>query len=62
MSNPNPCLETRYKNAGIVLKHNQPPISVKVPEPYDTILRSMDNRSEFLRKALINQMIADGLI
>ncbi|MDF5717804.1 MAG: hypothetical protein PUP93_29050 [Rhizonema sp. NSF051] len=62
MANPNPSPATRYKNAGIVLKHNQPPISVKMPEPYDSILRLMDNRSEFIRKAVVNQLKIESYI
>ncbi|MDF5717493.1 MAG: hypothetical protein PUP93_27415 [Rhizonema sp. NSF051] len=62
MPNPNPSPATRFKNAGIVLKPNQAPISAAFPEPYDSILRSMDNRSEFIRKAVVNQLKVEGLI
>jgi hypothetical protein len=38
------------------------PHTVKITEPYHTILENMSDKSEFLRKAIINQMKADGLV
>jgi hypothetical protein len=38
------------------------PHCFKISEPYHGILQEMQDKSEFLRKAIINQMVADGLI
>lgn len=54
--------QTRFKEQGVGSKSKQPPISVIFPADVDKILRSLPNRSEYIRDAVINQMKIDGFI
>lgn len=45
---------------GIGIKSGQSPISTKYPEEVDKILRGMSDRSDFIRKAVIKELIAQG--
>lgn len=48
--------KTRFKGKGLGVKHKQRPVSVMLPEDIDTIVRSMPNRSEFIRQAIIEKL------
>ena len=51
-----------FKSQGVGVKHGAKPVSVMLPPEIDEIVRSLPNRSEFVRKAIRNQLIADGLL
>ena len=47
---------------GLGIPHGQPPIPVKYPPEIDQVLRSLDNRSEYIRQAVKAKLEADKLI
>ncbi len=47
---------------GLGIPHGQPPIPVKYPPKIDQILRSLNNRSDYIRQAVKAQLEADKLI
>ena len=51
--------KTRFKGKGVGVKHKQKPVSVMLPEDIDAIVRSMPNRSEFIRQAIIEKLERD---
>ena len=53
-------IDTTSKGLGI--PHGQPPIPVKYPPEIDQILRTLTNRSEYIRQAVIAKLEADELI
>ncbi len=53
---------TQFKGEGKGIPHNQKPISVMFPPLIDELLRNMDNRSEYIRNAIINQLYRDRLL
>ena len=50
------------KSKGLGTTNKQSPISVTYPPEMDTTLRSLDNRSDYIRRAVLKQLHADGLI
>ena len=42
--------------------HKQPPVSVKLPPEVDAVVRSLLNRSEYIRQAIAEKLAKDGLI
>ncbi|MBD2628475.1 hypothetical protein [Trichormus variabilis] len=61
-SSSRPDYVTRFKGEGIGTKYKQPSITVRFPEQADQILRSLPNMSDYVRRAVIKQLIADGLL
>lgn len=57
-----PQKDTQFKGDGIGIPHSIMPISVKYPSNVDLVLRSLSNRSEYIRDAVIKQLQRDGLI
>lgn len=47
---------------GLGIPHGQPPIPVKYPPEIDQVLRSLNNRSDYIRQAVIAKLEADELI
>ena len=39
-----------FKGKGMGVTHKQPPVSVKLPPEIDAVVRSLPNRSEYIRK------------
>lgn len=50
------------QNKGVGVSHKTKPICCLFPITEEGILRAMENRSEYIRKAVTNQLKADGLI
>ena len=44
---------TRFESAGVGTKSKQAPISVMLPAEIDAIVRSLPNRSEWLRRVIV---------
>ena len=53
---------TQFKSRGVGVSHNHKPISVMLPAEIDAIVRSLDNRSEFVRQAIIEKLQREGLL
>ena len=53
---------TRFEGKGIGTKSGQKPISVMLPLEIDSVVRSLPNRSEFIRQAVLEKMQRDGLL
>jgi hypothetical protein len=53
---------TQFKSLGLGSRNHQQSISVMYSASVDKILRSIPNRSEYIRNAVIKQLIADGLL
>jgi hypothetical protein len=51
-----------FQSQGVGSKHKQPVISCIYPIKVDAILRTIENRSAYIRKAVIKQMYQDGLL
>jgi hypothetical protein len=51
-----------FKGDGMGTKHDTAPHCFKISQPYDSILRSLPDKSNFLRLAVIEKMQRDGLI
>ena len=54
--------KTHFKGKGLGTSYKQPPVSVKLPPEIDSIVRSLPNRSEFLRQAIAEKLERDGLL
>ena len=54
--------KTRFEGQGMGSKSKQPPICAIFPADVDKILRSLPNRSEYIRDAVIDKMKRDKLI
>lgn len=50
----------KFKGKGIGLKKDIQTINVRFPPEIDAILRGMENRSEYIRNAVIRQLQRDG--
>ena len=50
----------KFKGKGIGLKKEIQTINVRYPPEIDTILRGMENRSEYIRNAVVRQLRRDG--
>ncbi|MDJ0648557.1 MAG: ribbon-helix-helix domain-containing protein [Xenococcaceae cyanobacterium MO_188.B19] len=53
---------THFKGKGLGTTDKQRPVSVKLPPEIDNIVRSLPNRSEFLRQAIAEKLKRDGLL
>ena len=52
----------RFDSHGLGSKYGQQPISVMYPADIDVLLRSLPNRSEYIRDAVVKQLRKDGLL
>ena len=57
-----PKSDTHFRGEGKGIPHGTKPISVKYPPEVDKILRSLKNRSEYIRTAVIAALKKDGLL
>lgn len=53
---------THFKNTGLNTTDKHPPVSVKLPPELDKVIRSLPNRSQFLREAIAEKAVREGLI
>ena len=53
---------THFKGKGLGTTDKQSPVSVKLPPEIDSIVRSLPNRSEFLREAIAEKLKREGLL
>ena len=51
-----------FKDSGLGTKHTTRPVSVKLPPEIDEIVRSLPNRSEFIRNAIAKELEKEGLL
>ena len=54
--------EHLFKGKGMGVTHKQAPVSVKLPPEIDKVVRSLPNRSEFIRQAIAEKLEKDGLL
>ena len=54
--------DTQFKGKGVGVKHNQKPVSVMLPSELDKVVRSLPNRSDYIRQAIAEKLAKDGLI
>ena len=54
--------EHLFKGKGMGVTHKQPPVSVKLPPELDSVVRSLPNRSEYIRQAIAEKLVKDGLL
>ena len=52
----------RFKPLGIGSEYGQQPISVMYPSEIDGLLRSLPNRSDFIRDAVVEKLRKEGLL
>lgn len=50
-----------FKSRGVGVKNKTKPVSVLLPAELDSIIRSMENRSEFIREAIAEKLEREGL-
>lgn len=48
--------KTQFSSQGVGLKYKQKPVSVMLPPELDEIVRSLPNRSEFIREAIAEKV------
>jgi hypothetical protein len=53
--------ETWFKGRGVGVRNKTKPVSVLLPAELDSIIRSMENRSEFIREAIAEKLEREGL-
>ena len=53
---------THFKSRGLGVTDKSPPVSVKLAPDIDKIVRSLPNRSEFLREAIAEKLEKEGLL
>ena len=54
--------EHLFKGKGMGVTHKQAPVSVKLPPEMDSVVRSLPNRSEYIRQAIAEKLEKDGLL
>ena len=54
--------KTHFKGKGLGTTWKQPAVSVKLPPEIDAVVRSLPNRSDFIRKAIAEKLEKDGLL
>lgn len=54
--------DTQFKGRGIGIKNKQKPVSVMLPQEIDKIVRSLPNRSEYIRQAIAEKLEREGLL
>jgi hypothetical protein len=52
----------QFISLGVGTSRDRPPISVKFPVEIDNILRQIPDRSDYIRKAVIEKLIEDGYL
>ena len=52
----------KFKGKGLGTSDKQSPVSVKLSPEIDSIVRSLPNRSEFLREAIAEKLRKEGLL
>ncbi|MBH8566729.1 hypothetical protein I8748_32035 [Nostoc sp. CENA67] len=50
----------KFQDTGLGTTNRQQPISTKYPPEVDRVLRKMSDKSDFIRKAVIKELIAQG--
>ena len=55
-------VDTKFKGKGLGTKGRQQPVGAVLPPKYDVIVRSIPNRSEWIRKAIIEKLERDGML
>lgn len=53
--------ENKYAPKGLGTVHYQSPVCVMLPPELDKIVRSLENRSEFIRNAIAEKVKREGL-
>lgn len=53
---------TQFKGKGVGITHKQKPVSVMLPFEIDAVVRSLPNRSDYIRKAIAEKLEKDGFI
>ena len=53
---------THFKGNGLKTKHGQIPVSVKLQPEIDEIVKSLPNRSEFIREAIYSKLKEENLL
>ena len=54
--------DTRFKGKGLGTTHAQKAVGVKLPPQIDVIVRSLPNRSDFIREAIAEKLKKEGLL
>ena len=54
--------DNKFKGKGLGTTDKQSPVSVKLSPEIDSIVRSLPNRSEFLREAIAEKLRKEGLL
>ena len=57
-----PKSDTQFRGEGKGIPHGTKPISVKYPPEVDEVLKSLKNRSEYIRSAVIEALKRDRLL
>lgn len=52
---------THFKGKGLKTTNKQTPVSVKLPPELDRIVKSLPNRSEFIREAIAEKIARENL-
>ncbi len=55
------CYESKYAFKGLGIGHYQAPVCVMLPPDLDEIMRSLENRSDFIRDAIAEKVKREGL-
>jgi len=50
----------RFEGRGLGLRHGQRPVSVNLPEDLDRYVRAKENRSAWMRDAIVAAALAEG--
>jgi hypothetical protein len=53
--------KTWFQGRGVGVKNKTKPVSVLLPDDLDEVVRSMENRSEFIRQAIAEKLERDKL-
>ena len=51
----------KIKSKGLGTKQKYPPLTVRMPPEIDAVVRSLPERSEFMREAIIEKLEREGL-
>ena len=54
--------DTQFKSKGVGVKNKQRPVSVMLPPEMDSVVRSLPNRSDFIREAIAEKLQKEGLL
>lgn len=53
---------TMFKGQGLGIGHSRSPVCVQLPPDLDALVRSLPNRSEFMRQAIVEKLRREGLL